>query len=328
MKNSLTPEQFAQYEAIVNEYDRYRKLSQEEKEDLIIRIATSTYIDLMCDWAFKHVFGHNEKNLMLLLNDILPEEIVHIEYDPNEIDIWKGDDKKVIMDVLCHTKDGRKIIVEMQRADKANLRKRMVYYGASMIHTQLHSGDSYGELMPVYVICFMNFRLKHDTDRLIYHYQLREVTGESYTTPNILNIYLCELPRLASKPGKSMTPVEVWFDILQNMRNFASKPEIYGSKYDPIFESSLQSPIPDKDKLQYFRSMFDDDIRSYLTDEDRQEIYAQAKAEGKAEGLSEGEARGEAKGKAEMAKALKALGIHVDTITQASGLSPEEIAKL
>ena len=75
---TITPEQFAQYEAIISEYDRFRVLSQEEKEDLIIRIATSTYIDLLSDWAFKHVFGHDERNLMLLLNDILPEEIIHI----------------------------------------------------------------------------------------------------------------------------------------------------------------------------------------------------------------------------------------------------------
>ena len=108
-----------------------------------------------------------------------------------------------------------------------------------------------------------------------------EVAGkESYSKPDILNVYLCELPRLASKPGKSLTPVEVWFDILQNMSNFATKPEIYGKKYDPIFESSLQSPIPDKDKLQYFRSMFDDDVRSYLTDEDREEIAQEFFAKG------------------------------------------------
>ncbi len=320
MKTTLTPEQFAQYEAIVNEYDRYRKLSQEEKEDLILRIATSTYIDLMCDWAFKHVFGHNEKNLMLLLNDILQEEIVHIEYDPNEIELWKGDDKKVIMDVLCHTKDGRKIIVEMQRADKEHLRKRLVYYGASMIHTELRKGDSYGKLMPIYVICFMNFRLRHDTDKLIYHYLLSEVGGEAYLTPNILNIYLCELPRLASKPGKSLTPVEVWFDILQNMRNFASKPEIFGSKYDTIFESSLQSPIPDRDKLQYFRSMFDNDIRSYLTDEDRQEIAEEFYAKGKAEGIAEGRAK--------TAKALKELGFEASDIARVSGLTLKEIEAL
>ena len=74
--------------------------------------------------------------------------------------------------------------------------------------------------------------------------------------------------------------------------------------------------------------MFDDDIRSYLTDEDRQEIYAQAKAEGKAEGLAEGEARGEVKGKTEMAKALKELGDSNEKIALVSGLSPEEIASL
>ena len=317
MKNaSLTPEQFAQYEAIASEYDRFRRLSPEEKEDLIIRIATSTYIDLLCDWAFKHVFGHNEKNLMLLLNDILPEKIVHIDYEPNEIDLWKGDDKKVIMDVLCHTEDGRKIIVEMQRADKEFLRNRLLFYGASMIHTQLHKGDSYGKLVPVYVVCFMNFRLQHDTDKLIYTYQLRETTGEGYTKRSILNLYLCELPRFAGESGKASNPVEVWFDILQNMSNFARKPEQYGGKYDPIFESSRQSPIPDQDKLQYFRSMFNDDIRSYLTDEDRKEIAEEYFAKGIEQGIER------------VAKKMRAEGFPVEKIVSATGLSPETIESM
>ena len=314
---TITPEQFAQYEAIISEYDRFRVLSQEEKEDLIIRIATSTYIDLLSDWAFKHVFGHDERNLMLLLNDILPEEIVHIDYDPNEIDLWKGDDKKVIMDVLCHTADGRKIIVEMQRADKEFLRNRLLYYGASMIHTQLHKGDSYGNLMPVYVICFMNFKLQHDIDKLIYTYQLRETTGDGYTRKSLLNLYLCELPRFAGEPGKAATPIEVWFDILQNMSNFASRPERYSGKYDPIFESSLHSPIPDQDKLQYFRSMFNDDVRSYLTDEDRKEIAEEFYAKGMEQGIEQGIEQ--------VAKRMKAEGIPVQTIVLYTGLSLEAI---
>ena len=78
--------------------------------------------------------------------------------------------------------------------------------------------------------------------------------------------------------------------------------------------------------------MFDEDLRSYLTDEDRQEIYAQAKAEGRAEGKAEGIPEGEAKGKAEvradMAVALKKLGVPVGQISLASGLSPEEVEAL
>jgi len=320
---------FAKYEEIVGEYDRFRKLSPEEKEDLIIRIATSTYIDLLSDWAFKHVFGHNEQNLMLLLNDILPETIVHIDYEPNEIDLWKGDDKKVIMDVLCHTADGRKIIVEMQRADKEFLRNRLLFYGASMIHTQLHTGDSYGKLMPVYVVCFMNFRLQHDTDKLIYTYQLRETTGEGYTRRSILNLYLCELPRFAREPGDAGSPVEVWFDILQNMSNFASRPERYGSRYDSIFESSRQSPIPDQDKLQYFRSMFDDDVRSYLTDEDRKEIAEEFYAKGIEKGNEQGIKQGIEQGIEQVARRLKAVkDIPLETISAATGLSVEELQAL
>ncbi|MBO4455975.1 MAG: hypothetical protein J5759_05975, partial [Bacteroidales bacterium] len=155
---------------------------------------------------------------------------------------------------------------------------------------------------------FMNFRLKHDTEKLIYTYQILETSGEGYTRQSLINLYLCELPRFAGEPGKAKTPVEVWFDILQNMRNFVSRPERYGHKYDSIFESSLQSPIPDKDKLQYFRSMFDDDVRSYLTDEDRQEIYD--------------------KRSTEIAKAMLADNMSPELVSKYTGLTAEEVAAL
>ena len=112
---TLTPEQFEQYLAIANSIESLRLLSEEEKEALIYKIHSTPYIDLMCDWAFKHVFGHNEENLKMLLNDFLPEHIEHIEYESNELDPFKGDDKQIIMDVLCHTKTG-KFVVEMQKA--------------------------------------------------------------------------------------------------------------------------------------------------------------------------------------------------------------------
>lgn len=273
MTTALTNEQLELYLAIVNEEERVRALSQEEKEDLIIRIFSHPFIDLMCDWAFKHVFGHNEDRLLLLLNDILPEKIVHITFEPNEIDRWKGDDKNVIMDVLCHADDGRKFIVEMQRSDKEYFRSRMLYYGASMLHAQLSAGDTYGKLMPVYVICFMNFRLYHAEDRLIYQYDLRDEGGEAYSP--LLNIYLCKLPRLSEKDYAVMTPVEQWFDILQNMRNFVEMPKGLDSRYHPIFEACRSHDLPEKDKQNYLRAM--------LTDRDREEIANAYLARGREE---------------------------------------------
>ena len=60
---------------------------------------------------------------------------------------------------------------------------------------------------------------------------------------------------------------------------------------------------------------------------DRQQAEARA-AEAEARGEARGEARAEARTKAEMAKALKELGVKPDTISRASGLSKEEIAAL
>ena len=58
----------------------------------------------------------------------------------------------------------------------------------------------------------------------------------------------------------------------------------------------------------------------------------EGKAEGKAEGLAEGEAKGLAEGehraKLETAKNLKALGIPIDLIIQATGLTEAEIISL
>ena len=260
----------------------------------------------MCDWAFKHVFGHNENNLLLLLNDLLPEKIVSITYDPNEIDHWKGGDKNIIMDVLCHTDDDRRFVVEMQRGDKRYLKNRMLYYASSMITTQLKIGDSYGKLMPSYVICFMNFRLKHDYNKLIYRYMVREESGELYGGQ--LNVLFCELPRLISKPHKEMTLVETWFDILRNMRTFVGKPGDYGERFRPIVENCLQTPISGEEKKHYLRSMITHEITSILSDEDREEAREEVRKD--------------------VARRMKSMGLPLDTITAATDLSEEQVEGL
>ena len=98
--------------AIVNEVERYRDLSEKEKEQLVLSILDHPYMDLRCDWAFKHVM-ENTDILKMLLNDFLPEEIDSVQMLPNEIDKMRPDDKNVIMDILCHSVDGKEFIVEM-----------------------------------------------------------------------------------------------------------------------------------------------------------------------------------------------------------------------
>ena len=58
------------------------------------------------------------------------------------------------------------------------------------------------------------------------------------------------------------------------------------------------------------------------------EGLAQGHAKGHAEGLARGHAEGLAEAKIEMAIKLKALGVDIETIVQATGLDRETVEKL
>ena len=322
---TLSPEQRQRYFELLDKFSQLRKLSREEKEDLIIRITSTEYIDLMCDWAFKHVFGHNKEHLMMLLNDFLPVQIVgidEIQYDPNEVDIFRGDDKQVIMDVMCHT-ETEHIIVEMQKSKNSELRNRMVYYGASMIAHQLKPGDKYDKLKPVYVICFMNFRLIHQTDQLVYRYQLRE-QDSSELYGDQLSIYQCELPRFVKENDRPLNPVEEWFDIFQNMTNFVSHPKNVNKRFDSLLEDCKQNRLDKTELEQYFSAM--------ITEHEIESIAAAYKEDGFQEGMEKGmeigEKKGEKKKAREIAQNLLSLGMKAEDVARATGLSLSDVEEI
>ena len=318
----LTPDQLRQYVEILDEFERYRYLSQAEKEKIVTGIMTRPYLDLRVDWAFKHVLRDLDI-LKMLLNDFLPAEIEKVENLPNEIDRIRADDKNIIMDVLCTTRDGREFICEMQRKSQLSFKNRMFYYAASMAHSQLKANDRYEELRPVYVICFMDFILKHLTDQLVYRYTLCEQSsGEEYG--NQLSIYLCELPRLKASSIEGLSPVESWFFILKNMSNFAGKPEEIGQRYAAIAAAARTSLLVDKEPLQYMRAM--------ITEEEKLDIggayFQDGYEKGMEKGREEGKAEGRKEGIEEVARALLEMGMPIEKVSSATRLSPEEVQTL
>ena len=56
--------------------------------------------------------------------------------------------------------------------------------------------------------------------------------------------------------------------------------------------------------------------------------HAEGRAEGLEQGRAEGLAEGQAQAQAEMARKLRMLGVDIDTIVQATGLTPDEVAAL
>ena len=235
----LTPEQMAVYKRIVDELENLRSLTDWEKERLIRDIMEKPFLDLLCDVAFKYVFQQDMESLKMLLNDFLPERIVSVSTKPNELVSPVAGDKKPVLDILAETDDGRKIIIEMQQEKMSAFFPRLYYYGSRLLSGQLKKGRSYKDLVRVIVICFTNFTSPHPgcpEEQLVYEYQHREKVGGGIFTP-LHTTYICELPRLAKKAVKDMNPVENWFYILRNCRNFAHKPEGMDPRYDHIIEA-------------------------------------------------------------------------------------------
>ena len=299
MKSKLTQQQLQQFLVELDALEQYRDLSDEEKEKIAKSILSSKYMDLRCDWAFKYIL-QNKEILTMLLRDFISEDIDHVENLPNDIGRASENDKNIIMDVMCYAKSGQRFIVEMQRKHKTSFKSRMLYYGASMLHTQLNRASNYTSLMPVYVICFTDFKLMHESDQLVYRYMLKERdTGELYN--NLLTISFCELPRLKAKKIDGLNDIESWFYILKNIHTFAGEPGDYGERYKPVMEAALMNPLPDVNKLQYFRAM--------VSEEERLDIAEACYAEGFDEAMEQ------------MAKALAQMGMSDADIKKALELA-------
>lgn len=311
MNSKLTQPQLQKFLDELDALEQYRDLSDEEKEKIAKSILSSKYMDLRCDWAFKYIL-QNKEILTMLLRDFISEDIERVEYLPNEIGRASESDKNIIMDVMCYAKSGQRFIVEMQRQHKTSFKNRMLYYGASMLHAQLNRAAAYSTLMPVYVICFTNFKLKHEVDQLVYRYMLKERdTGELYN--NLLNICFCELPRLKAKKIDGLNDIESWFYILKNIHTFAGEPGDYGERYKPVMEAALMNPLPDVNKLQYFRAM--------VSEEERRDIAEACYGDGFDDGMAQGKAEGKSEGLEQMAKALAQMGMSDADIQKAIELA-------
>ncbi|MBR6345966.1 MAG: Rpn family recombination-promoting nuclease/putative transposase [Bacteroidales bacterium] len=327
-ENALTPEQLREYRGIVDEMEKLRTLTLEEKENMITAIMSRPFMDLTCDWAFKHLMSRPE-NLRLLLNDILPEEVGEIEYDPNELIRMSPEDKNVIMDVLCHSKEdpSRTFIVEMQRQDKTAFKNRMFYYGAAHIRNQLSGSESYHLLHPVYIICLMNFTTIHQADKLVYVYQMREKeSGELYG--NLLSIYMCELPRIKKNRLSEMSSLEQTLFIIRNIHIFASVPEDLDPRYTQWFKDARTIELQTREKQQYLRAMLTDYEKNDIATAYLERGRIEGREEGREEGRAEGRAQGEIEGRKAVARGLLELGVDIRLISASSGLSEEELKDL
>ena len=295
------------------------------------RQGLAPFVNLRSDVGFKAVFAdRNNKDILIgVLNQILPPEarIEDIkEYSDREQrrDVPYG--KKTVLDLVCVDKDDRTFVVEMQASEEDFFFERCVYYASGLYHLELSDGVRYKGLRPVYVVSFLNYRLRHDdeslwdTDHFISHWRFTEKrTG--MVADQTISVIFVEMTLFTKTLEECVTEFDRLFYIFKNSEGFQRIPEWIeeaGGISRRLAEACEVAAFDKEKKLKYeIDKMNEWDIQA-------QKEYAVRK--GLEEGLQEGLQKGREETRLSIARKLFEAGTPVDVIVNCTGVDDGTIA--
>ncbi len=301
------------------------------------------YLDPKADPTFKKVFGRHPDLLVSLLNSLLPlgddEQIQEIEYLQPELVPELYLHKNSIVDVLCKDICGRTFCVEMQMEWSQAFKQRVLFNASKLYVTQAMQKDQYSELRPVYSLNLVNDVFEHDLpDQFIHNYRIVH-DRDSNRVIEGLHFTFIELPKFTPHSIAEKRMAVLWLRFLTEIDSNTTEPPT-DLLDDPSIGKALNevrvSAFTDAELLAYDK--FWDSVRVEKTLQS--DSYMEGRAEGRAEGLEKGlkkglekglkkgRAEGEMEAKRAMAAKLLSLGVPVNTIVQATGLTAEEIQSL
>ena len=311
------------------------------------RQGLAPFVNLRSDVGFKAVFAdRNNKDILIgVLNQILPPEarIEDIkEYSDREQrrDVPYG--KKTVLDLVCVDRDDRTFVVEMQASEEDFFFERCVYYASGLYHLELSDGVRYKGLRPVYVVSFLNYRLRHDdeslwdTDHFISHWRFTEKrTG--MVADQTISVIFVEMTLFTKTLEECVTEFDRLFYIFRNSGGFQRIPEWIeeaGGISRRLAEACEVAAFDKEKKLKYeIDKMNEWDIlaqREFAERKGLEEGLQKGLQKGLREGLREGREEGLEQGREEtrlsIARKLFEAGTPVDVIVNCTGVDDGTIA--
>ena len=307
------------------------------------RQGLAPFVNLRSDVGFKAVFADRNNNDILIgvLNQILPPEarIEDIkEYSDREQrrDVPYG--KKTVLDLVCVDRDDRTFVVEMQASEEDFFFERCVYYASGLYHLELSDGVRYKGLRPVYVVSFLNYRLRHDdeslwdTDHFISHWRFTEKrTG--MVADQTISVIFVEITLFTKTLEECVTEFDRLFYIFKNSDGFQRIPEWIeeaGGISRRLAEACEVAAFDKEKKLKYeIDKMNEWDIQAqkeYAVRKGLEEGLQKGLQKGLREGREEGLEQGREETRLSIARKLFEAGTPVDVIVNCTGVDDGTIA--
>ncbi len=274
------------------------------------------YINPFTDFGFKKLFGEElNKDLLLdFLNELLKEEqgqIKGLTYLKTEHLGLTESDRKAIFDLYCENERGEKFIVELQKSKQNFFKDRTVYYSTFPIREQAKRADWNFELKAVYTIAILDFVFdadKNEPEKFRYDVKLQDIETNKVFYDKLTFIYL-EMPKFKKSIDELSTRFEKWLYLIRNLNQLERIPESLRERiFEKVFETAEIAKFTPEQILSY-----EDSLKYYR---DLKNSLDTAREEGEAEGIQK------------VSRNMLSLGLSVKMISQATGLSEEEINRL
>lgn len=297
------------------------------------------YLSPRSDMAFKKLFGDKDhKNLTIkFLNTMLQLPLGKLIEDVTFQDTTsfssQAEGKEVIFDIYCTDEQKNHFIIEMQSLNEYDFFERSQYYLARALTAQLQKTDSYKKLLPVIFVGVVNYYLDYihknkrtsdfritslikleeefvRSDDIISQYSLiNRATGQILPVP-LIEFHFIELPKFTKTIGECENVIDAWLFFMKNAERCTEIPkEMKESEtFVEAFNIIEQKNWTKKELEQYV-----------------QELDAMGREKRIEDGAFE---QGSQKKAEETALNLLALGVSLTVISQATGLSSDQIKKL
>ena len=274
-----------------------------------------------------------------VLNDVSFESVSNLEII-NPYNLPENENlKESILDVKAKTKDGKKILIEIQLVGNNNFIKRILYYIAKNIVSELKESDLYINISKMISISFINFNLDMGSKADIKK-EHKCLTFADINNPSLrlddFQIHFIEINRFAeilrnaSSDEYNKNKLLSWID-------FFTTKDLEKDINKLVGGNDIMPKVIDK----YKRFVADEKEMSAYNERDTF-LYGQAamlqyeREEGKREGIEigiqqgikEGIEKGIEKTKISMAINMKRDKVDLNTISKYTGLSIEDIKKL
>ena len=301
------------------------------------------YINPYTDFGFKKLFGTplNKDLLISFLNSLFKgREVVRDLTYLNGENLGNGyGDRRAIFDVYCENEQGETFIVEMQKAEQQFFKDRSIFYSTFAIQNQGKKGIWDFNLKGVYTVGILDFVFpdhEYPKDSLRHEVKLVDVDDKHVFYDKLTFLYL-EMPKFSKKEDELKTMYDKWLFVLHNLSRLMKRPAALQERiFTRLFEQAeiaLYTPEERQDyedSLKVYR-----DMKNVL---DTAELKGMKKGmkkglekgleKGRKEGLKKGIEQGSFEERRKNARAMKDLGLPLETIAKVTGMTAEDIEKI